>query len=233
MITVREALKDLGVKPVDTRASVQGFGSVAQSAIELYHQMGGKVICVSCWDQEDQTTYAYKKESGIDLDELLSIANPFGEIDKHKAEEKGYQCLAGEAWIEQEVDILVPAAFENQITAENVANIHRRVRIIAEGANSPTTPDAEPILNQRGVLVLPDLLANAGGFICAYFEQVQGNMNYYWRRDEVLGKLDVQLTSAYQDVRNFSKKNQLAMRDAAYMIAVDRVARACQERGWV
>jgi glutamate dehydrogenase (NAD(P)+) len=107
------------------------------------------------------------------------------------------------------------------------------VKIIAEGANGPTTPDSDSILNQRGIRVIPDLLANAGGFICSYFEQVQGNMNYYWRKDEVLGKLDVQMTDAYLAISQYAKNSSLPMRDAAYMIAVNRVARACQERGWV
>lgn len=233
MIAVREALKDLGIKPSDTCASVQGFGNVAQSAIELFQRMGGRVTCVSCWDHEDRTTYAYRKKGGVDLAELLGITNSFGEIDKHKADERGYERLPGEAWLEQDVDILVPAALENQITSENVQSIGQRVKILAEGANGPTAPDADVTLNERGVLVIPDLLANAGGFICSYFEEVQGNMNYYWRRDEVLGKLDVQMTSAYLDVHGFAKKNKLPMRDAAYLIAVERVAQACQERGWV
>jgi glutamate dehydrogenase len=233
MIAVREAFKDLGITPAKTRASVQGFGNVAQHAIELFQQMGGTVTCVSCWDHIDRTSYTYRKNGGIILDELLPIANPFGEIDKHKAVEKGYECLPGDAWIEQDVDLLVPAALENQITAQNVGKICERVKIIVEGANGPTTPDSDSILNEHGILVIPDLLANAGGFICSYFEQVQGNMNYYWRRDEVLGKLDVQMTDAYLAVSRYAKNNNLPMRDAAYMIAVNRVARACQERGWV
>lgn len=233
MIAVREALKDLGITPAKTRTSIQGFGNVAQHAIELFQRMGGTVVCVSCWDHNDRVSYAYRKNGGIVLDELLPITNPFGEIDKRKAEENGYECLPGDAWIEQDVDILVPAALENQVTAQNVGKIRERVKIIAEGANGPTTPDSDSILNERGILVIPDLLANAGGFICSYFEQVQGNMNYYWRRDEVLGKLDVQMTDAYLAVSQHAKNSNLPMRDAAYMIAVNRVARACQERGWV
>ena len=232
MIAVREALKDLKVKPENTRASFQGFGSLAKHAIELYHRMGGKVVCVSCWDQEDRTTYSYRKKDGINLDQLLSITNPFGEVDRRKAEEAGYERLPGEAWIEQEVEILVTAALENQITVENVGRISPRVIIIAEGADGSTTPDADVTLNERGVLVIPDMLANAGGFVCSYFEQVQGNMNYYWQRDEVLGKLDVQMTDAYLDVSQVARNNKLSLRDAAYQIAVNRVAQACQERGW-
>jgi glutamate dehydrogenase len=233
MIVVREALRDLGVSPADTCASVQGFGNVAQHAIQLFQRMGGKVICVSCWDQGDRTTYAYRKKDGINLDELLSITNPFGEIDKNEAEKRGYEQLPGEAWLEQEVDILVPAALENQITIENVGKVTNRVKIIAEGASSPTTPEADAALNERGILDIPDLLASAGGLVCSYFEQVQGNMNYYWRRDEVLGKLDVHMTDAYLDASKFAKDNKMPLRDAAYMIAINRVAQACQERGWI
>jgi glutamate dehydrogenase (NAD(P)+) len=195
--------------------------------------MGGKVVCVSCWDQEDRTTYAYRKKSGVDLAELRLISNHFGEIDRRQAEAKGYERLPGEAWIEQDVDILIPAALENQINDENVAKINRRVRIIAEGANGPTTPEADASLSQRGVLVIPDLVANAGGFICSYFEQVQGNMNYYWPLEEVLGKVDVHVTDAYLAVSKLARDGKMNMRDAAYVIAVSRVAEACHERGWV
>jgi len=233
MITVREALKELGVKPEDTTASFQGFGNVAQHAIRLYQRMGGHVTCVSCWDNQDYTTYAFRKNEGIQLEELLSITNPFGEIDKNKAADLGYERLRGEAWIEQDVNILVPAAIENQITLENVDKISAGVKIIAEGANGPTNPQVDPILNSRGIFVIPDLLANAGGVISSYFEQVQSNSNYYWKKDEVLGKLDVHLTSAFLDLSDFAQKNSLPLRDSAYLIAVDRVARACQERGWV
>jgi glutamate dehydrogenase (NAD(P)+) len=233
MITVREAMKELGIKIQNTMASFQGFGNVSQYAIELFLQMGGTAICISCWNQQDQCAYAYRKKDGIDLNELQSITNHFGEIDKHKAQEIGYEVLPGDEWIEQNVDLLVPSALENQITADTVERIHRRVKIIAEGANGPTTPDADKVLENRGILVIPDFLANAGGVTCSYFEQVQSNANYYWRKEEVLGKLDVNMTNAYIAVSNFAKINNLYMRDAAYMISVDRVARACRSRGWV
>ncbi len=233
MITVREALKELAIKPENMRASFQGFGNVAQHAVQLFHRMEGVTTCVSCWNQEDRTSYAFRKEEGINFEELLSITNLFGEIDKTKAQDLGYECLPGEAWLEQEVDILVPAAIGNQITNENVGDINPKVKIIAEGANQPTNPEAEKVINERGILVIPDLLANAGGVTSGYFEQVQGNMNYYWQRDEVLGKLDVQMTSAYINISDFAGKKELNLRDAAYVIAIDRVAHACQERGWV
>jgi len=233
VFTIREALKQLGLRAADTLASVQGFGNVAQYAIELYEQLGGRVICVSCWDQADQTSYSFRRKDGIDLAQLRSMADRFGGIDKSKARDAGYDVLPGEAWLEQEVDILIPAALENQITVDNVERIHRRVKIIAEGANGPTGPRADQTIAARRIFMIPDLLANAGGVTCSYFEQVQCNTNYFWERDEVLGKLDVKMTAAFVATSELARKNELYMRDAAYLIAVDRVARACRDRGWV
>ncbi|MCG3136760.1 MAG: NAD-specific glutamate dehydrogenase [Phycisphaerae bacterium] len=233
VFTIREALKELNLRAKDTLASVQGFGNVAQYAIELYQQIGGTVVCVSCWDQEDQTSHAFYKADGIDLAALRGICDRFGGIDKKKAVSLGYKILPGDAWIEQEVDILIPAALENSITGDNAGKISRRVKLLAEGANGPTTPDADHILQERGIFVIPDFLANAGGVTCSYLEQVQSNINYYWEKDEVLGKLDVKMTSAFIDVSELAKKNKLFMRDAAYIIAISRVAQACRDRGWV
>jgi glutamate dehydrogenase (NAD(P)+) len=233
IFTVREALKELNIRASDTTASIQGFGNVAQYAIRLYEQLGGTTTCVSCWDQEDKTSYAYSKKNGIRLDELLSITDRFGGIDKAKAKDLGYEILPGEAWLKQDVDILIPAALENQIAEENVNDISRKVKIIAEGANGPTTTEADTVLRERDVVVIPDFLANAGGVTCSYFEQVQSNMNYYWAKDEVLGKLDVKMTAAYVAMSSTARKRKLYMRDAAYIIAIDRVARACRDRGWV
>lgn len=141
--------------------------------------------------------------------------------------------LPGEAWLEQEVDILIPAALENQINRENVKKITAIVKVIAEGANGPTTPDADEVIKQRKIFVLPDFLANAGGVTCSYFEQVQCNANYFWEKDEVLDKLDTKMTSAFTSVSALARKQKLYMRDAAYVIAVDRVAQAVKQRGWV
>ncbi len=233
IITVREALKEMNINPENTTASFQGFGNVSQFAVELYHQLGGKVICVSSWDQKDQKSYSFRRKEGIDLKELKSITDSFGGINKWKAQELGYEMLAGEVWLEQEVDILVPAALENQVTGKNADKISKKVKIIAEGANGPTTPDADKIIKGKNIFNIPDFLANAGGVTCSYFEQVQSNMNYYWTKDEVLGKLDQKMTSAYISVSDFARKNKLNMRDAAYVISVDKVAQACRDRGWV
>jgi glutamate dehydrogenase (NAD(P)+) len=233
VFTLREALKELNVQPQDTRASVQGFGNVAQYAIQLYQQMGGTVTAVASWDQESQAAYTFRKESGIDLAQLNGITDRFGGIDPHQAPELGYEVLPGDAWLEEEVEILIPAALEHQIHAGNVNRIGGTVRLIAEGANGPTEPAADEALRERCVYVIPDLLANAGGVTCSYFEQVQSNTNYYWDRDEVLDKLDRAMTGAFQAVSETARKQRLGLRDAAYVIAVSRVAEACRDRGWV
>lgn len=231
--TIREALQELGIKLENTTASVQGFGNVAQFAIQLYQQYGGKVICVSCWDQKDQTSYSFKKKDGVDLEALLKITDQFGGIDKGKARDLGYEALDSEAWIQQEVDVLIPAALENQVSAENVGKIAKSVKMIAEGANGPTTPEADAVIKQRKIFVIPDFLANAGGVVCSYFEQVQCNMNYFWEKSEVLDRLDVKMTSAFKAVSELAAKRKLYMRDAAYVIAVNRVVQACKDRGWI
>lgn len=233
MYTVRESCIDLGLDIAGTTASFQGFGNVAQYAARLYKQMGGTPVCVSCWDHKDQKSYSFYRASGIDMDELLPITDRYGGIDKEKAAGLGYEILPGDAWLDREVDILVPAALENQITGENVHQISRRVKIIAEGANGPTTPEADRTIHERGIAMIPDVLANAGGVTCSYFEQVQGNTNYYWEREEVLGKLDSKMTSAYKAVSELARSRNLYTRDAAYSIAIDRVVRACHDRGWI
>ena len=230
--TVREALKELKIEIAKTQAAFQGFGNVAQYAIRLYNQLGGKVICVSCWDQGDQTSYTYRKKSGINLEELLAITDRFGGIDKVKAQALEYERLDGDAWIEQEADILLPCALENQINAATVKKIHSRVKLIGEGANGPTTPEADAVLKERGIFVIPDFLANAGGVTCSYFEQVQCNMNYFWPKEEVLTHLDEKMTSAFKAVCELARTRKLFMRDAAYVISVSRVASACKDRGW-
>ncbi len=231
--TVREALKLLNINIANTTAAFQGFGNVSQYAVILYQKLGGKAICVSSWDQKDQTSYTFRRMSGVNVEELLGITDRFGGIDKAKAATLGYEVLPGGAWIEQDVDILFPCALENQITKENVGKIGKKVRLIAEGANGPTTPEADEEIHRRGIFMIPDFLANAGGVTCSYFEQVQCNMNYYWERDEVLTRLDTKMTSAFHAVADLAAKRKLYMRDAAYVIAIQRVAHACKDRGWV
>ena len=231
--TLREALKGLKLDPGATSASVQGFGTVAQHAIELYTQIGGKVTCVSSWDPDAGLPVAYRKRDGIELQELRKASDRLGNINPSKAKDLGYEVLDGEMWLSQEVEILIPAALEHQITSENVDSISDRVRIVAEGANGPTTPEAEEQIAAREIFMIPDILANAGGVTCSYFEQVQSNMNYYWPLSEVLSKLDRTLTAAFVAVSDLSSSKSLSLRDAALVIAIDRVATQCRERGWL
>jgi len=131
------------------------------------------------------------------------------------------------------VDILIPAALENSITKDNVNDINSSVKLVICGANGPITPEADSVLEKNNVIVIPDFLANAGGVVCSYFEQVQSNQNYYWTKEEVLGKLDDKMTNAFYNVWELSKRKKIAVRDAAYMIAISKVVDACKLRGWL
>ncbi len=230
--TLNEALRKLGIDIAKTSASVQGFGNVAYYACERYLKLGGKIVCVSCWDNTDKKSHAYKRASGVDIVELKGISDKFGSIDREKAKALGYEILDGDAWISQDVDILIPAALENQINKDNAGKISDRVKVIAEGANGPTTPEADEVIKSRNIFVIPDFLCNAGGVTCSYFEQVQCNMNYFWEKDEVLEKLDKKMASAFLKVYETAEEKGVYMRDAAYMIAIERVANACVGRGW-
>jgi glutamate dehydrogenase (NAD(P)+) len=231
MFCVREALKRLGRGLNDMMAAFQGFGNVAQHAARWFTLAGGKALCVSCWDGADNTAHTYRKAEGVNVDFLVSITDSYGAIDKHKAADAGYEVLPGEDWIKQDVDILIPCALENQINRETVKDISEKVMLIAEGANGPTTPDADDILKQRAIYVIPDFLCNAGGVTCSYFEQVQSNMNFYWEEDEVLGRLDTIMTKAFHAMADLADQRGVFMRDAAYMIAIERVAQAARLRG--
>ncbi len=232
--TVREAMKHLKLDSSQCTAAIQGFGNVAQyAAIGFIELLKGKVICVSYYDREDKASYTVSKVDGIDPHFLMTITDQYGAIDKAKAREAGYVIEDGGAWITKEVDVLIPAALEGQINADSVKLVHPRVKIVAEGANGPTTPEADEVLKERGIFVIPDFLCNAGGVTVSYFEGVQNDMNYYWTREEVLEKLDTKMTIAFKGVLDMSLKSKVYTRDAAYMVAIDRVVKAMQLRGWV
>jgi len=231
--TLREAMAHLKIDPSKTTASIQGFGNVAQyAAIGFRDLLGGNVVAVSCWDREDQKAYTFYKKEGIDPLFLQNITDIYGTINKEAARKAGYSLLDGDAWLTQDVDVLIPAAKEGQITGENVHSISKRVRIVAEGANGPTTPEADAVLKERGIFLIPDFLCNAGGVTVSYFESVQNDMNYYWSREEVLSRLDEKMTSAFRSVLETSTQKDIFMRDAAYMVAIDRVVQAMKFRGW-
>jgi len=231
--TIREALKELGIDIKGATASIQGSGNVAQYTLDLLEQYGAKTCAISCWDNKDKKAYTYACDSGVKFAQLMAAVDKFGTIDPNKAKEYGWKQLDGDAWIEQPVTVLVPGAQENMVNAGNVEKIKDTVKVIAEGANGPTTPEADVVIQKKGIFMIPDFLANAGGVTCSYFEQVQNNANYYWERDEVLTKLDQKMTNAFKAVSAMAKERKAYMRDAAYMISIERVAKACKLRGWV
>ncbi len=232
--TVREAMAHLKMDAKNCTASIQGFGNVAQYAANGFIELlGGRVLAVSCYDRNDKTAYTYFRPDGLNPRFLQSITDQYGTVDKSKAKEAGYLIEDGEAWINKDVDVLIPAALEGQITAETVGKISLRVKIVAEGANGPTTPEADEALKQRGVFNIPDFLCNAGGVTVSYFESVQSDANYYWEHDAVLRRLDQKMTTAFKGVLKMATERDVYMRDAAYMVAIDRVVKAMELRGWV
>ena len=234
VVTIREALRHLGISSAGRTAAIQGFGNVAQyAALAFIEMLGGRVISVSCWDRHDRAAYTYTKEDGIDPHFLQSITDPYGTINKTQAQAAAYVIEDGDAWRSKDVDVLIPAAVEGAITGGNVTEISPQVKILAEGANGPTTLEADAVLQTRDIFVIPDFLCNAGGVTCSYFEQVQSDMNYYWEEEEVLTKLDQKMTNAFKAVLAMSQDKGLYMRDAAYCVAIARVERAMHLRGWI
>ncbi len=230
---LRECLKNMNIDITKTSASIQGFGNVAEYAARMYASLGGKVVAVSCWNVADKTAYTFRKEDGCDPAELASIKDSFGSIDKEKAIALGYEILPGDDWLSQDVDILIPAALENQITPDVFPKISKKVKVLCEAANGPTTPDCDKLIQDAGIMLIPDFLCNAGGVTCSYFEQVQGNMNYFWTKEEVLEKLEKIMCDAFQNVYTLAGEKSLYMRDAAYVVAINRVVNSVKARGWV
>lgn len=232
--TVREAMKHLKMDPTRCVAAIQGFGNVSQyAAIGFTELLGGQVACVSYWDREDRAAFTVSHPQGVNPRQLQSMTDIYGTIDKDRACQAGYVIEEGEAWITKDVDVLIPAALEGQVNAETVQRISGRVRLVAEGANGPTTPEADEFLKRNGIFVIPDFLCNAGGVTVSYFESVQNDMNYYWTREEVLSRLDIKITQAFNSVVEMAEREKVYMRDAAYMVAIDRVVKAMELRGWL
>lgn len=233
VITIREALKVLGIDPKSTTASIQGFGNVGQYAAIHYREvLGGQVAAVSCWDHKDRKAYTYTKKGGVDPVFLQGISDTFGTIDRAAARKAGYEVLDGDAWLGMDVDVLIPAATENVITAQTVGRISKKVRVLAEAANGPTTPDADQILYKNKVYVIPDFLCNAGGVTVSYFEQVQNAYNFYWDLAEIHEHLDRKMTAAFHAVHKSATEHKVHNRLGAYLVSVQRVAEAVRLRGW-
>jgi glutamate dehydrogenase len=214
MYTVVEAAKHLNIKLQEATVAIQGFGNVGFHAARLLHELGCKIIAVS------DSKGAIYDPGGLDLRGILEHKNKTGSVVGYE----NCKTISNGELLELECDVLVPSALENQITSANASKI--RARIVAEGANGPTTPDADVILFKNGVFVIPDVLANSGGVIVSYFEQVQNQMNYYWTEEEVRGKLEKTVVNAFNDVSAVAQTYQVNMRIAAYMNAVKRLAKA-------
>jgi len=214
MYTVIEAAKHLNMKLEDATVAIQGFGNVGFHAARLLHELGCKIVAVS-----DSKGGVYNPK-GIDPTKIAEHKNATGSVFGYK----GCKNLTNEELLELEYDILVPAALENQITKANASRI--KAKIVAEGANGPTTPEADELLFRNGVFVIPDILANSGGVIVSYFEQVQNQMNYYWTEEEVRTKLERTIVNAFKEVLAVAQQYNVNMRVAAYMNAVRRVSEA-------
>ena len=231
--TVREAMKHLNIDPKKAVATIEGFGNVAQyAAIGFIEILGGKVAAVSCWDRNDKKSYTYSCDGGVDPRFLLTIVDEYGTINRAAAEKAGYKAEDGGAWMAKEADVLIPAAIEGHVNADTVKQMSKRVKIVAEGANGAATPEADDFFKANKIFDIPDFLCNAGGVTTSYFESVQNDGNYYWTKDEVLSRLDTKMTLAFKDVLDMSVDRKVYMRDAAYMVAIARVVKAMELRGW-
>jgi glutamate dehydrogenase (NAD(P)+) len=219
MIVTQQALKRFGLTPENTRVVIQGFGNVGGMAARLMREAGFKIVSIIEYDG------AVYNPSGLDISALTLHRLNTGSINEFPEGED----IDKEEALLLDCDVLLPAARENVITSHNAARI--KAKILCEGANGPTTFAADSILSEKGIFVIPDILANAGGVTVSYFEWVQDRMGYFWTEDDVNGRLEQMMVTSFHDVIGFSEKHQVNNRKAAYMLAVDRVANAIRRRG--
>jgi len=219
MHVVREATRRNGLSPADTTVAVQGFGNAGQWSARLLANLGYQVVAVS------DTSGGIHNGRGLDIEAALTQKLESGRVTDHKNGDR----ITNEELLTLPVDILVPAAFENQITSANAADV--KAKIIAEAANGLTTPEADQILNDSGCLVIPDVLASAGGVVVSYFEWAQNRAGVSWTEEEVSSRLNQVMTKAYEEVEAISKNEKLTMRDAATVLGIRRVVEATETRG--
>lgn len=220
VFVIQDALHDMGKSTEGATVAIQGYGNAGRIAARLLSELGCKIVAVS-----DSRGAIYDPE-GLDLAKVERLK------DESAIQEYGASySIAADKILELDVDILVPAALENVITSANAANI--KASIVAEAANGPTTPEADAILFNKGIKVIPDILANAGGVTVSYFEWVQNLMNYYWSEEEVNGKLKTAMSDAYREVQSLAGRYQTDLRTAAYMISLERITKAMEARGWI
>ncbi|KEQ23401.1 glutamate dehydrogenase [Paenibacillus tyrfis] len=220
-IVMKEAAKIAGLEIPGSRIIIQGFGNAGSFLAQFLHEAGAKVVGIS-----DAYGALYDPE-GLDIPTLLDKRDSFGTVTPYFKSQQ----ITNKELLVQECDILVPAAIENQLTEENAPDI--KARIVVEAANGPTTLKATEILTNRGILLVPDVLASAGGVVVSYFEWVQNNQGYYWSEEEVQDKLEKILTTSFHNVYRTSTDKKVDMRLAAYIVGLKRVAEAIKWRGWV
>jgi glutamate dehydrogenase (NAD(P)+) len=219
MIVTREAAKHLGLDIKTATVAVQGFGNVGSVSADLLAKIGAKIVAVTDWKG------GVYNPTGLDIPAMIEFSKQHKTIDGFP----GGDPIENEQLFSLDVDILVPAALENQITIDNAGSI--KAKIVAEGANGPTTPEAHHLLHERGVFVIPDILANAGGVTTSYFEWVQDRHGYFWEESEVNKRLETKMVEAFQDVLQTSLKYKIDLRTAAYIVAINRVATVTRMRG--
>ncbi|GKW47369.1 Glu/Leu/Phe/Val dehydrogenase [Planococcus sp. NCCP-2050] len=219
-IVINEAAKKRGLNMKGARVVIQGFGNAGSFLAKFLHDAGAKVVGIS------DAYGALHDPDGLDIDYLLDRRDSFGTVTTLFD-----NTISNKELFELDCDIIVPAAISNQITAENAPNI--KASIVVEAANGPTTAEATKILTDRGILLVPDVLASAGGVTVSYFEWVQNNQGYYWSQEEVDEKLNKKLVDAFENVYNVATTRNIDMRLAAYMVGARRTAEAARFRGWV
>ena len=219
MISTRESAKHLGFDIKGTTVAVQGYGNVGSISAKLLAEIGARVVAITDWKG------GVYNEKGLDLEKLNA------HVQQHKtvAGFPGASALTNDDLFTLDVDVLIPAALENQITMQNAPGI--KARVIVEGANGPTTPDAHKHLHDRGVFVVPDILANSGGVTTSYFEWVQDRYGYFWTEKEVNERLEAKMCEAFNAVLATSLKYRVDLRTAAYIVAINRVATVTRMRG--
>jgi glutamate dehydrogenase (NAD(P)+) len=219
MIVTLSAMEKLGMKPKDSTVVVQGFGNVGSVAAQLLREQGCKVIGIG------DISGAFYNKKGIDVGKALEWVR----VNRTLAGLPGAERITTEELLELECDVLIPAAKEDQITHANAQRI--KAKIICEGANGPTTAKADPILQEKGVLVIPDILANAGGVTVSYFEWVQDRVGYFWTLDRVNSRLERMMTDSFAAVYERASQHKVSLRIGAYVLAIDKVAKTLKLRG--
>jgi glutamate dehydrogenase (NAD(P)+) len=218
-IVAREAARHAGFEVAGSRVAIQGFGNVGSVSAVLLQRMGARIVAVTDWKG------GVYDERGLDVEAMVDYARQHRTIEGFP----GGQGLTNDELFRLDVDILVPAALENQITLANARDV--RARLIIEGANGPTTPEAHRVLHERGVYVVPDIVANAGGVTASYFEWVQNRHGYFWSEAEVNERLESKIMAAFETVVKTARRYRVDLRTAAYVVAIERVATVTRMRG--